>query len=254
MLNNLKILNLSHSHYLIQTPDFSRLPLLEKLILKDCPNLSMVHPTIGDLQYITLVNLKDCKSLCELPRTIYKLKSLKSLIFSGCSRIYKLEEDINQLESLTTLVADNTAITQVPFSIVRSKSIQFLSLCGYEGLSRDVFPSLIWSWMTPTHNPRLPIHAFGSLSSLLRSLSHSSSTRNSAEIVTRPKTPQISNIETPAIIDFRDRVSMAESGGFMRSLIIQVGGDKVVNDALIESNSQVCLYLNKQISFFFLIT
>ncbi|MCI18744.1 TMV resistance protein N-like, partial [Trifolium medium] len=39
-LEKLKILNLSHSHYLTHTPDFSNLPNLEKLVLKDCPMLS----------------------------------------------------------------------------------------------------------------------------------------------------------------------------------------------------------------------
>ena len=152
----LKILNLSHSHYLMQTPDFSNLPNLEKIVLTDCPMLSEVSPSIGDLKKILLVNLEDCVSLCSLPRSIYKLKSLKTLILSGCLKITKLEEDIEQMESLTTLLADNTAITRVPFSIARSKSIVYISLCGHEGFSRDVFPSIIRSWMSPTNN--LPSH------------------------------------------------------------------------------------------------
>ncbi|MCH89101.1 TMV resistance protein N, partial [Trifolium medium] len=40
LLEKLKVLNLSHSKYLKSTPDFSKLPNLEKLILKDCPSLS----------------------------------------------------------------------------------------------------------------------------------------------------------------------------------------------------------------------
>nr|XP_007134215.1 hypothetical protein PHAVU_010G029000g [Phaseolus vulgaris]XP_007134216.1 hypothetical protein PHAVU_010G029000g [Phaseolus vulgaris]ESW06209.1 hypothetical protein PHAVU_010G029000g [Phaseolus vulgaris]ESW06210.1 hypothetical protein PHAVU_010G029000g [Phaseolus vulgaris] len=39
VLTWLKVLNLSHSNYLIETPDFSGLPSLEQLILKDCPRL-----------------------------------------------------------------------------------------------------------------------------------------------------------------------------------------------------------------------
>ncbi|WJX91836.1 hypothetical protein P8452_73558 [Trifolium repens] len=37
VLLNLKILNLSHSRYLKRSPDFSKLPNLEKIIMKDCP-------------------------------------------------------------------------------------------------------------------------------------------------------------------------------------------------------------------------
>ncbi|KAI9111167.1 hypothetical protein K1719_017778 [Acacia pycnantha] len=95
-LEKLKFLNLSHSHYLIQTPDFSNLPNLERLVLRDCSRLSMVHDRIEQL--------------------------------------------------------DNTAIRKVPFSLVRS-NFGDISMCGYEGSSRDVFPSLIWSWMSPKSNP-----------------------------------------------------------------------------------------------------
>ncbi|KAK7350581.1 hypothetical protein VNO77_09357 [Canavalia gladiata] len=152
LLESLKVLNLSHSRYLVGTPDFTNLPNLEKLILKDCQSLCEVHQSIGHLSNLLLINLKNCTSLTNLPKMIYKLKSLKTLIISGCSKIDKLEEDMVQMESLTTLIANNTGIKQVPFSIIRSKSIGYISLCGYEGLACDLFPSLIWSWMSPTNN------------------------------------------------------------------------------------------------------
>ena len=88
--------------------------------------------------------------------------------------IDKLEEDIEQMESLITLMADKTKIKEVPFSIIRSKSIRYISICGYEGFSRDVFPSLIWSWMSPTDNLSVQTSASSELVSLdvpkLRSL------------------------------------------------------------------------------------
>ncbi|KAK7339805.1 hypothetical protein VNO77_20490 [Canavalia gladiata] len=152
LLERLQILNLSHSRRLTQTPDFSKLPNLERLLLKDCSSLSMVHPSIGGLSKLLFVNLKDCKNLSNLPRSIYKLKSLKTFIISGCSMIDKLEGDIEQMESLITLMAADTAISHVPFSLVRLKNIGYLSLCGYEGLPCDVFPHLIWSWMPPVSN------------------------------------------------------------------------------------------------------
>ncbi|KAI9071731.1 hypothetical protein K1719_046308 [Acacia pycnantha] len=114
-LEMLKILNLSHSAYLEQTPDFSKLPNLEKLILKDCPSLSTIHHSIGLLDQLLVLDLEDCVGLLNLPRNIYRLKCLKTLILSGCVRIAKLEEDIEQMESLTTLIAPT--IEEVPFSI-----------------------------------------------------------------------------------------------------------------------------------------
>ncbi|XP_024627643.1 disease resistance protein RUN1 isoform X2 [Medicago truncatula] len=164
MLEGLKILNLSHSMYLTSTPDFSKLPNLENLIMKDCQSLFEVHSSIGDLKKLLLINFKDCTSLRNLPREIYQLTSVKTFILSGCSKIEKLEEDIVQMKSLTTLIAAKTGVKQVPFSIVKSKNIGYISLCEYEGLSRDVFPSIIWSWMSPNMNSLAHIPPVGGMS------------------------------------------------------------------------------------------
>ncbi|PNX78582.1 disease resistance protein (TIR-NBS-LRR class) [Trifolium pratense] len=117
------------------------MPNLEKLVLKDCPMLSEVSPSIGDLSEILLIDFEDC--------------------------IDKLDDGLEDMESLTTLIANNTAITRVPFSVVRSKSIGYISLCGYEGFASDVFPSIIWSWMSPTNKLTSPFHAFSAMSSLV---------------------------------------------------------------------------------------
>ncbi|KAI5442764.1 hypothetical protein KIW84_011693 [Lathyrus oleraceus] len=144
-MEKLKILNLSHSHFLTRSPDFSSMPNLEKLVLKDCPLLSEVSPTIGHLNKILLINLEDCIRLRSLPRSIYELKSLKTLLLSGCLNIEKLEEE--KVEFSTTLLEYYTARTRAFFSVVSSKSIGYISRCCYEGFSLDVFPSIIWPWM-----------------------------------------------------------------------------------------------------------
>ncbi|MCH97675.1 TIR-NBS-LRR RCT1 resistance protein, partial [Trifolium medium] len=59
VLENLKILNLSHSKDLTKTPDFSYMPTLEKIVLKDCPSLSVVSKSIGSLDKL-LINLTNC--------------------------------------------------------------------------------------------------------------------------------------------------------------------------------------------------
>ncbi|XP_027907361.1 TMV resistance protein N-like isoform X2 [Vigna unguiculata] len=160
VLARLKVLNLSHSIYLTETPDFSRLPALEQLILKNCQSLRQVHQSIGFLYNLTLLNLKDCTGLTNLPREIYMLKSLKALVLSGCSKIVLLEKDIVQMESLITLISENTVLKQVPFSIASSKSIGYISLCGLEERSNNLFPSIIRSRMSPTTNPLSYIHTF----------------------------------------------------------------------------------------------
>ncbi|KAI9118780.1 hypothetical protein K1719_010225 [Acacia pycnantha] len=265
LLENLKILNLSHSHYLVSTPDFLKLPNLEKLILKDCPNLSMIHHTIGNLHKLHLLNLKDCSGLQSLPRSIYKLKCLKTLILSGCMMIEKLEEDIEQMDSLSTLIANDTAITQMPISLVRSKSIGFISICGYQGLARDVIPSLIWSRMSPTNNPLSSIFsdilncAFPSLSSIYESLQkppslllecayeNGAAENRSAEkilgslyatscrdLVETPNTSKILDTESSMLADHHSQVGISRPVECLRHLLIHIGNNDQVTSALSE--------------------
>ncbi|AES86808.1 disease resistance protein RPV1 isoform X1 [Medicago truncatula] len=263
-MEQLKILNLSHSHYLTQTPDFSYLPNLENLVLKDCPRLSEVSHTIGHLKKVLLINLKDCISLCNLPRNIYTLKSLKTLILSGCLKIDKLEEDLEQMESLTTLMADNTGITKVPFSVVKSKSIGYISLCGYEGFSRDVFPSIIWSWMVPTNNVSPAVqtavgmspHVSLNVSSVFKVLPKlqclwfecgselqlsQDTTRilnalcaaNSKELKSTATTSQVSDVKT-SLIECRSQVQDSPAKNCMKSLLIQMGTSCLISNILKE--------------------
>ncbi|KAH0982041.1 hypothetical protein GBA52_009218 [Prunus armeniaca] len=86
-LLGLKILNLSHSHSLVATPDFSGVPNLEKLILKDCINLVVIDESLGNLEKLIFLNLKDCSSLMKLPTRISMLRSLQELDLSGCSKL-----------------------------------------------------------------------------------------------------------------------------------------------------------------------
>jgi len=88
------------------------------------------------------------------------LKSLETLILSGCPMIDLLGKDIGQMESLVTVIAENTAVKQVPFSIVSSKNIGYIFLRGFERLPRNLFPSIIRSWMSPIKNPISYIHSF----------------------------------------------------------------------------------------------
>nr|ACF19650.1 TIR-NBS-LRR RCT1 resistance protein [Medicago truncatula] len=269
-MEQLKILNLSHSHHLTQTPDFSYLPNLEKLVLEDCPRLSQVSHSIGHLKKVVLINLKDCISLCSLPRNIYTLKTLNTLILSGCLMIDKLEEDLEQMESLTTLIANNTGITKVPFSLVRSKSIGFISLCGYEGFSRDVFPSIIWSWMSPnnlspafqtaSHMSSLVsleastciFHDLSSISIVLPKLQslwltcgselqlsqdatrivNALSVASSMELESTATTSQVPDVNS--LIECRSQVKVSTTPNSMKSLLFQMGMNSLITNILKE--------------------
>ncbi|XP_052209758.1 disease resistance protein RUN1-like isoform X2 [Diospyros lotus] len=115
-LRLLKILNLSHSHYFVETPDFSRLPNLKRLILENCTRLVKVDESIGCLERLVFLNLRNCQSLRELPQTFYKLKSLATLDLSGCLNLGNFSAELGNMNSLAVLLPDGTAINPL-FSI-----------------------------------------------------------------------------------------------------------------------------------------
>jgi Leucine-rich repeat (LRR) protein len=115
-LPKLKILDVSNSLKLIKTPDFTEAPNLEKLIFEDSVRLSEVHPSVGVLKQLTVLNLRQCRSLTSLPCNI-SLDSLEILILSGCWALKKFPEIVGDMKRLKELKLDETAIKELPLSI-----------------------------------------------------------------------------------------------------------------------------------------
>ncbi|KAK9944479.1 hypothetical protein M0R45_010045 [Rubus argutus] len=109
-LPSMKVLNLSHSHDLTETPDFSSVPNLQRLILKDCTSLVDFHESIGNLRRLVYFNVKDCKSIRKLPKNISLLILLEALIISGCSSLNEFPVDMSKMESLKVFQADGVPI------------------------------------------------------------------------------------------------------------------------------------------------
>ncbi|KAJ9162704.1 hypothetical protein P3X46_022460 [Hevea brasiliensis] len=134
-LVTLKILNFSHSHGLVRTPNFMGLPSLERLKLKDCINLIELDESIGNLQRLVLLDLRDCKNLKTLPAEIGSLESLEKLNLCGCSKLDQLPEEMRKMQSLKVLYADGTALNQ----------LQAVNVPWY---------STFWSWLLPRKCPQ----------------------------------------------------------------------------------------------------
>ncbi|KAG2671306.1 hypothetical protein I3760_14G128300 [Carya illinoinensis] len=96
--------DLTYSENLIETPNLTGVPNLEKIILTGCRSLCEVHPSIGSL------------------------KRLKQLVLDECSSLEKLP-NLSRLECLTEFWAHETAITQIPSINLIPKSILMLRLC-----------------------------------------------------------------------------------------------------------------------------
>ncbi|CAL1351937.1 unnamed protein product [Linum trigynum] len=135
--SNLKSLNLSHSHNLIKTPDFSAMQKLERLVLEDCTSLNEINPTIGThLQYLIHLNLNGCNMITNFPNNVRKMKSLQELLLDG-TNIEQLPESIRFFTSLSKLSLKNCkSLKAVPKSISRLKHLKVLNLSGSSQLDR----------------------------------------------------------------------------------------------------------------------
>ena len=76
-----------------------------------------IHPSIGQLSKLTVLNLEFCQSLINLPSSMDSLRSLEILILLGCSKLAKLPENLGKIKSLKELDFTGTAIREVPSSI-----------------------------------------------------------------------------------------------------------------------------------------
>ncbi|XP_028766350.1 TMV resistance protein N-like [Neltuma alba] len=115
-LPSLKSLDLSHSEYLIETPNFDRIPHLEKLILEGCSNLVEVHQSLGQHKRLVTVDLKDCEKVKTLPEK-FEINGLETFILSGCSKVRKLPQFGKDMTRLSKLDLEKTAIAKLPHSL-----------------------------------------------------------------------------------------------------------------------------------------
>ena len=132
-LDNLKCMDLRYSNDLIETPDFRGVPRLERLHLGWCNNLVDIHPSIGQLSSLIVLDLEYCVSLTDLPSMSSEMESLKILKLCGCSKIGKIPEFKGIMRSQSELHLDKTTIEKLPSSIECLTALTLLSLkdCQY---------------------------------------------------------------------------------------------------------------------------
>ncbi|KHF98003.1 suppressor of npr1-1, constitutive 1 -like protein [Gossypium arboreum] len=191
-LYKLKMINLKGSQNLIKTPDFTTAPKLEALIMEGSTRLVDVHPSIGVLKVLKLLNLRDCKSLRNLPTRI-GMESLETLILSCCSSLVRFPEIDGRMEHLKTLDLSScykikylpvisqqvefleeldlseTSITEPPSFIFQLKNLEILSFNGRKE-SRPNLPSLFKVIQGRKTNPMAPMLPLLSGLSSLRKL------------------------------------------------------------------------------------
>uniref|UniRef100_A0A2N9II78 TIR domain-containing protein n=1 Tax=Fagus sylvatica TaxID=28930 RepID=A0A2N9II78_FAGSY len=120
--DQLKFIDLTDSSNLIEIPDVTGIPNLEKLILSGCSKLDELPENLGILED------NKCKDLLCLPSTICNLKSLQDLDLYGCSKLDELPENLGILEGLVDLDLSGTAIKELPSSIGHLTSLTYLKI------------------------------------------------------------------------------------------------------------------------------
>ncbi|KAL6316820.1 hypothetical protein AAG906_021120 [Vitis piasezkii] len=157
-LPKLEVINLGNSQHLLECPNLSSAPCVERLILDGCTsllefltslaaqNLTSFQRSKGLERFPEIMEVMEClqkllldgTSIKELPPSIVHLKglhlrSLETLIVSGCSKLSKLPEELGRLQFLMKLQVDGTAITQPPLSLFLLRNLKELSFRGCKG-------------------------------------------------------------------------------------------------------------------------
>ncbi|CAN6720180.1 unnamed protein product [Malus baccata var. baccata] len=129
MLGKLKFINLRGCEYLEETPDFTKVPNLERLIFVGCSSLVEVHPSILTHTNLALLDLSWCHRLTILPSI--RMQSLETL---------ELSSSINNLMGLRYLkLKDCKELKSLP-SVIRMRSLKTLDLSGCSSL--EMFPEI----------------------------------------------------------------------------------------------------------------
>ncbi|XP_048140797.1 disease resistance protein L6-like [Rhodamnia argentea] len=99
MARKLKVVSLTSCDRLIETPNFSGCPNLERLTFKDCSSLRKIDSSIGKLKCLIYISISASIHLKDLPEEIGDLVSLQHLSVKDCYFV-KLPDSIWKLKSL----------------------------------------------------------------------------------------------------------------------------------------------------------
>nr|POE55445.1 isoform 1 of protein suppressor of npr1-1, constitutive 1 [Quercus suber] len=114
--DKLRFINMAGSSNLIIASDFNGVPNLEELVLAGCSNLCKLHPSIGKLKKLKLLDLEECQELTSLPDK-FEMESLVTLNLTCCSKVKKIPEFVGNMKLLQRLLLKCTAIKTLTSSI-----------------------------------------------------------------------------------------------------------------------------------------
>lgn len=102
-MTHLKTLDLTKCSKLTTTPDFWRMPNLERLVLCQCANLLNLHSSILLLKNLKFLDFNSCSSLLELPKELGCMENLEQMSLHDCMSLKELPDSLGKLKSLAEL-------------------------------------------------------------------------------------------------------------------------------------------------------
>ncbi|KAL4632817.1 hypothetical protein ACB092_04G078300 [Castanea dentata] len=136
-LDGLKLIDLSDSQNLIETPNLSGVPNLKQIILRHCTRLYKIHESLGNLKLLIRLDLNDCERLESFPHKI-NLESLEIFVLSGCSILKKFPEIVGNMSCLSELYLNKTAIKDLPLFVEHLTGLIKLDLRYCKNLSKNL--------------------------------------------------------------------------------------------------------------------
>ena len=118
---------------LIVSPNFNGVQNLEELVLARCSNLRKLHPSIGKLKKLELLDLQECPKLTSLPDK-FEMESLVTLDLTYCLKVKKIPEFVGNMKFLQELLLEATAITELPSSVECLTGLNTLNLQNCKNL------------------------------------------------------------------------------------------------------------------------
>lgn len=113
---------------LLSTPDFNRLPRLQKLRLSGCNKLKVIHPSLGNHTSLEYLDVSYCYKLKKLPR-ISLMKNIKTLTIMGCDlKDGDIPCGIDDLSSLEELNLSRNKFSQLGFSMLQLNRLKVLDV------------------------------------------------------------------------------------------------------------------------------
>ncbi|CAI9269535.1 unnamed protein product [Lactuca saligna] len=202
LFGSLKILNLSFCEQLHSIGGFDQLPMLERLILRNCIGLCYVCESIGQGVELVLIDLSYCTKLEKLPRSICILKKVKTVLLDGCnlgeSQIKNMELDSLEMCTVNTIginrrTSFSAFVGGIPsdlksFSMSLPRSLVRLSLAN-NNLSHETFP-MDFSCLSMLKHLYLDENPISSMPNCVRTLP-------GLEILTMGKCKKLKSIEYP---------------------------------------------------------